>query len=162
MTQSLTLKTRQWQQGLWPASSTHDSHVATNASDHRISKELQAKLSVKIKCKCGKLFQKFKLRKSKAGKPPSLKEFSLCIDCWRATKPENDKPHKAHVDPSASTLFDVVSVLSDTPVGSHQAAVKSPRQPIKLDHHIFDGTFGWVVTESKKQPRLQLTLSRIT
>ena len=140
-------------------SSTHESQVAATATGYHIPKEMQPKLAIKVKCKnCDKQFQKFTLRKGRAGKGPSLKEFSLCIDCWRASVKQADAQHKH----TTSALFDVIGGISDAPrrTGGHLAAVKSRKHyHVTLDHHIFNDTYGWIVKESNAQPTIRLTLS---
>ena len=52
-------------------------------SGYKQSKDLQAKLALKAKCRdCNTQIQKFKMQKVRAGKQ-FLKEFSLCIECWK-------------------------------------------------------------------------------
>lgn len=105
--------------------------------------DTQKKLNIKSKCKnCEKEIQKFKLRYGK------LREFHLCVECWR--KRDNSKKD------NNSALFDVVSSLSNGK--ESQLPTKHHTTP-SLQHHIFDGTYGWMVKESKSQPSIDLKLS---
>ena len=128
--------------------------IATN--NDKNSKDFTAKLAIKAKCKsCSKPFQKFKLRRGKWGKPPTLREFVTCVDCWKSTKREDATT--VGEKPTTGALFDVVAGINHhTSVGSSKRKKKTN---VKLDHHIFDGSYGWMVAESKSQPSINLTIS---
>lgn len=55
-------------------------------------------------------------------------------------------------DTTNSALFDAV-------VGITSKNQKSPSPSVSLDHYIFDGTYGWMVRKSKKQPSVNLRIS---
>ena len=109
----------------------------------------QKKLQLKSKCKnCDREIQKFKMRYGK------LKEFDLCIECWRAKNSNKNKDNN-------SALFDVVGGLStnrsEKSNPSKTISRKANIQP--LLHHIFDGSYGWMIKDSKNQPSMNLRLS---
>ncbi len=197
--------------------STQDSSSSINAMNvsSRVPQEIQAKLSITTKCSnCEKQFKKFKLRKER-GKF-KLKEFSLCVECWRAKI--SNSTNSSITDHDNDALFDSISGITVTedpdrtvntrismivPVnktaGSRRAKKRRKKKikestdnqdptsaigtseadtfgtsegdtsmernsdgtvaSVTLDHHIFDGTRGWVAAESKKQPTLELTFS---
>ena len=122
------------------------------------------------------------MQKGRAGKQ-FLKEFSLCIECWKQSwKPErvNSKSSDGRPDNTTGALFDTLHAIhmgegSDkisendtqvTPVKpeleqncEYIRTVRNTKHPILLDHRIFDGTTGWRTAESKKQPYLKLRLT---
>ena len=128
-----------------------NTHHQPSSFNTDLTKDMQNKLSIKTNCKsCKKLIQKFKLRRK--GQNKVLKEFQLCVDCWRKENvPSQSKD-------TAGALFDSISTINmptnkkPTPKPS-----KSPRfQP--LDHYVFDGSYGWMVAESKPQPSIKLKI----
>ena len=128
-------------------------HDATNTSavhQKPIKSDLNKKLQLKSKCKnCDKVIQKFKMRYGK------LREFDLCIECWR------DKNSNKNQD-NNSALFDVVSgVSTSTSNKSSNPPSATSRKPHiqPLLHHIFDGSYGWMIKDSKSQPSMNLKLS---
>jgi len=136
----------------------HQDTTNTSAVHHRQPSkpnDHHRKLQLKSKCKnCDKEIQKFKIRYGK------LREFDLCIECWRSKNTNKSKD-------SNSALFDVVSALSTSP----NKTSKPPKatKPTKatncsphvqpLLHHIFDGSYGWMIKDSKSQPSMNLKLS---
>jgi len=117
-------------------------------------KDMQNKLLMKTNCKnCKKSILKFKLRRK--GPNKVLKEFHLCVDCWRKENvPSVTKE-------TAGALFDTISTInmsarngkSPPPPKSTKAKHLKPS-----DHYIFDGTYGWMVAESKPQPTIKLRI----
>ena len=66
-----------------PGTTTDFSIAPLHSSKQKQSKELQAKLALKTKCAtCSKQMQRFKVLRGR------VKEFSLCIDCWKAKNPK--------------------------------------------------------------------------
>lgn len=128
-----------------------------NAISSSTQKDLQSKLALKRQCKrCNKTIQRFKLRKNR-DQQKVLREFETCVDCWRQ---ENPKPVRdsAENKPNPSTtgaLFDAITAVN---VASSTNSPQAQYQRLKLDHHIFDGSYGWMIAESKPQPTLQLRI----
>ena len=84
-----------------PITTTDISIAPLHSSKQKQSKELQAKLALKTKCStCSKQMQRFKVLRGR------VKEFSLCIDCWKA---KNPKPTSSD---ETGGLFDVISTVS--------------------------------------------------
>lgn len=134
-----------------------DRHHQTNAINSDISKDVQLKLAQKSKCKqCHKTIQRYKLRNK--GPNKVLKEFQLCVDCWRKDRwPENGEPQGK---PTTGAIFDVIKAVHVTPSkpSSIVSTISSKNNPQLIDHHIFDGTYGWMIAESKPQPTIQLRI----
>ncbi len=56
-------------------------------------------------------------------------------------------------------LFNVLSAISEEQTTKGPATSNKPHiRPLSLDHHIFDGTYGWMVKESCKQPSVNLRI----
>eukprot|EP00111_Clytia_hemisphaerica_P012758 TCONS_00037534-protein len=109
---------------------------AINNDSH--PRDIQSKLSIKTNCKsCKKTIQKFKLRRK--GPSKVLKEFHLCVDCW---KNENVPAKDA-----ASALFDTISTISFATSIQRQAKHSKRKQLQPMDHYVFDGSYGWMVAE---------------
>ena len=129
-------------------------HDATNTSAvHQqapIKFDINKRLQIKSKCKnCDKVIQKFKMRYGK------LRQFDLCIECWRAKDSNKNKDNN-------SALFDVVCGVSTSPSNkpSNLPKVTSRKPHIQpLPHHIFDGSYGWMIKDSKSQPSMNWKLS---
>ena len=133
----------------------HSAGIASN-SDSSVDKGLQAKLSTIVKCRsCGKDMNRYKFIKGKFRKTPILKEFNRCIDCWASQR--TSKAGRATSSPS-----DKVSGLSH----GHQRSTSKDLQArdrvstkgVPLDHYIFDGTYGWMMKESRQQPTVTLEI----
>ena len=132
-----------------------------NAINSNVPKELQSKLLLKSRCKhCNKIIQRFKLRKAR-GQTNMLKEFELCIDCWKQEIMKAPKhEHKKKAD-ATGALFDVlgaVNAVKSATTTTNSTGNKNKNMTLRLEHHIFDGTYGWMVAESKAQPTLQLKI----
>ena len=123
-----------------------DMTTAVNQTKSKSSRDVQTKLSLKKKCQnCDKLMPKFILRKGK------LKEFNICIDCW---KDQHGKKNN-----TTGALFDIIGGIStDQPTKKPTTNAKLPNKSVLLDHYIFDGTYGWMVKESRKQPYFNLKI----
>ena len=123
---------------------TLELNMAANTSK---PKPFHDKLTIKAKCKsCHKQIQKFKIRRGK------LKEFTECIECWKSRNQDN----------TTGALFDTLGSISTDSNEAHSRKKSTTHQNKKstaLDHHIFDGTYGWMVKESKKQPSIRLRIS---
>ena len=106
-----------------------DMTTAVNQTKSKSSRDVQTKLSLKKKCQnCDKLMPKFILRKGK------LKEFNICIDCW---KDQHGKKNN-----TTGALFDVIGGTSiDQPTKKPTTNTKLPNKSVSLDHYIFDGTY---------------------
>ena len=128
-----------------------DSAMAVhNDAYKRSNQNPDPKLTIKVQCKtCPRQIFKFKLRKG------NYKQFSHCVQCWR----------KLHSDDSGDkqgAIFDVVGAVSSADSSSSPAPCKSKknaRPRLVIKHHIFDGTYGWMVKESRKQPTIKVELS---
>lgn len=117
--------------------------AAVSQPDQRKSaKDNDPKLTMKTTCQlCNRSISKYKLRRGK------FKEFSHCITCWRKVYAT---PHSTE---HAGAIFDTISSISNQP---------NQRKSISVEHHIFNGTFGWMARESRKQPTVTLKLSTNT
>lgn len=128
-------------------------HQASAINSDPSSREVQNKLLIKTNCKeCKKLIQKFKLRQK--GQNKVLKEFHLCVDCWKKEKvppPTKD---------TAGALFDTISTINMSANGEASSSPRFSKQRnlTPMDHYIFDGTYGWMVAESKPQPTIKLRM----
>ena len=123
---------------------------AINSND--IPKDMQIKLSLKSKCKdCSKTIQRYKLRRKGSNK--FLKEFKLCVDCWKKSNTKDDS-----ITPKATTgaLFDTIASIKGSSKSKNSRLSEKQLRP--LDHYIFDGTYDWMVTESKPQPVIKLKI----
>ena len=134
-----------------------ETSLAAN-SNQQLSRDMQAKLNIKATClQCQTPFQRFKLRHTKYGRK-SLKEFTLCIDCWKASNSrKSTKPRDSNVD-TAGALFDVIASVNSNRQ-TKPIKTQKPSSKLVLDHYIFDGSYGWMVAESASQPRVKLQLS---
>lgn len=134
----------------------HSSSVAASTSTGQPSSDLSNKLSQVVKCtKCGNDMKKYKLLQGKFGKP-RLREFKQCIACWKQSKQSET--------PSVGSNIASISHRSNNTVKSTNCAVQRPQpEPhcpeVLLDHHIFDGTYGWLLKECKAQPTIDLLVS---
>ena len=80
-----------------------------------------------------------------------LREFTHCLQCWRKLNPSKSGSNQSSLN-SARAIFDVLDGIN---VDSTRTASKG----ISLQHHIFDGIYGWIIRESPKQPSIKLRLS---
>ena len=127
--------------------------IQTNAINDS-PKDIDKKLLIKTSCKnCKKSIQKFKLRRK--GPNKVLKEFNLCVDCWKKDNvPQTDKE-------TAGALFDTIGTIRTSTNNSNPPpASKLPktRHLKPVDHYIFDGSYGWMIAESKPQPTIKLRI----
>lgn len=121
---------------------------------HYTCKDGDQTLQMKTNCRmCNKVMMKFKLRR---GQP---KEFTHCINCWKKihTTPSGNSNSKNTSNNGA--IFDVLGAISDPLPALKLIPKKKLRHPVTLQHHIFDGTYGWMVKESRKQPSITLKIS---
>ena len=126
--------------------SLNDLAGISNSTPRKVpTKEGESKLSIKISCKsCSKPINQFKLRRGK------FREFTHCIACWR--KIHNVPPSNYSTMENTGAIFDTLSSLTNK--------TDSPaRKTVSLNHHIFDGTYGWMMKESQKQPTVTLKIS---
>ena len=132
-------------------SKTFDGATSVNAANtsYKNSKETQAKLAIRIPCRiCKTSFPKYKL--FGGGRKQTLREFTECIDCWKKIK-GNKK------DDSTNALFDQLTALHNVPEDVSVDEISAMSQ-LTLNHQIF-GDRGWMTSESKTQPTLQLKLT---
>ena len=106
--------------------------------------------------------QRFKLRRREASK--SLKEFNLCVGCWVKEKTQSDDNTAPQNKQTTGAIFDVLSSASIHTAPSNRKSIStvskslSRQHPPGFDHYIFDGTYGWMVAESKPQPTIKLRI----
>ena len=126
--------------------SSSESTMAVHHGNNKNS-EVDSKLSVKTNCKqCQRTILKFKLRRGK------FKEFTHCVQCWRKLHNVNTPVESRE---KQGAIFDVIATVNES-----NREVKKQAKPLpSLKHHIFDGTYGWMIKESKKQPLITLKLS---
>ena len=133
-------------------------HLQSNAIHSDIPKDMQLKLSQKSKCKhCSKTIQRYKLRRKGSNK--FLKEFSLCIDCWKNANHTTNQ-HKDESTTSKTTagaLFDTIASIKG-PNKNQTPQLHASNHLRQIDHYIFDGTYGWMIAESKPQPVIRLKI----
>ena len=122
-----------------------DMTTAVNQTKSKSSRDVQTKLSLKKKCQnCDKLMPKFMLRKGK------LKEFNICIGCW---KNQHGKKN--------NTTGALMLLGAFPQINQQRNLLQILNYPINQYHLIitfFDGTYGWMVKESRKQPYVNLKI----
>ena len=114
--------------------------VVHQQGKEKSSKDLDINLTTKTKCKmCDRQMLKFKLRKG------MIKEFSHCIDCWKAQHSNGGNTNR--------TIFHVIGGIlrnNNTPSSAPlQKGTTSLKKPVSLEHHIFNRTYGWLVKQSR-------------
>ena len=125
---------------------TIDLAAVSHPDQRKSAKDNDPKLTMKATCQlCNRSIHKYKLRRGK------FKEFNHCIACWR----------KVYVTPSnsgtenAGAIFDTINSICN-PLSQRKTTSKM----ISVEHHIFDGTYGWMAKESRKQPTVTLTIMK--
>ena len=110
-----------------------------------------------FRCACGRVTPRFgRVR----GRP---REFKMCLECWRRANPRLRESATSAADRGPTeAMFQHLAAIDvaadDTPpappiTGRGHHAVLS-----LADHHIFDGSFGWMACEASPHPTLQLTV----
>ena len=108
-------------------------------------KEGDQRLRMKTNClTCNKTIAKYKMRR---GNP---KEFTHCITCWQkihqSSPSSSDKRTNSN---NTGAIFDYVGAINQPSIPK-----KKPYKGPTLQHHIFDGSYGWMIKESRKQPSI--------
>ena len=133
------------------ASVSNDSSMAIHqrGASWKHQKEGDQRLHMKTNClTCNKTIAKYKIRR---GKP---KEFTHCITCWQKIHQTSPSSSDKRTSNNTGAIFDYVGAINQPSIPK-----KKPYKGLTLQHHIFDGSYGWMIKESRKQPSFVLKLS---
>ena len=110
-----------------------------------------------IKCGCGKMFPQYGSVRGR------VKAFKCCRDCW--VPPDKKPGKKPSENAGIESLFhslDSVTMTSETcssePVREPAPVWRKGRAAIPIDHHVFDGSYGWKQADATPHSTVKLSV----